>query len=52
LVVVPSQELAMQIVRQVERVLGDAGKQITQQCIGGANIRRQVGPARRCPPGR
>jgi superfamily II DNA/RNA helicase len=41
LVVVPSQELAMQIVRQIERLLGDYGRAITQQCIGGANVRRQ-----------
>ena len=36
LVVAPSQELAMQIVRQVERILGDLGRKITQQAIGGA----------------
>ena len=57
LVVVPSQELAMQIVRQVERVLGEFGKSITQQCIGGANVRRQEealaeeAPARSGRPG-
>lgn len=50
LVVVPSQELAMQIVRQVERVLGDFGRQITQQCIGGANVRRQEEAIRRKRP--
>jgi len=50
LVVVPSQELAMQIVRQVERVLGEFGKSITQQCIGGANVRRQEEAIRRKKP--
>ena len=50
LVVVPSQELGMQIVRQVERVLGEFGKDITQQCIGGANIRRQEVQLRRKRP--
>ena len=50
LVVVPSQELAMQIVRQVERVLGEFGKEITQQCIGGANVRRQEEALRRKKP--
>ena len=50
LVVVPSQELAMQIVRQVERVLGEFGKSITQQCIGGANVRRQEEALRRKKP--
>ena len=49
-VVVPSQELAMQIVRQVERVLGDFGRQITQQCIGGANVRRQEEGIRKKKP--
>ena len=50
LVVVPSQELAMQIVRQVERVLGEFGKSITQQCIGGANVRRQEEAIRKKKP--
>ena len=50
LVVVPSQELAMQIVRQMERVLGEFGKAITQQCIGGANVRRQEEAIRRKRP--
>lgn len=50
LVVVPSQELAMQIVRQVERVLGEYGKSITQQCIGGANVRRQEESLRKKKP--
>jgi superfamily II DNA/RNA helicase len=50
LVVAPSQELAMQIVRQVERVLGPLGRQITQQAIGGANARRQEEAIRKKRP--
>ena len=50
LVVVPSQELAMQIVRQMERVLGDFGRSVTQQCIGGANVRRQEEAIRKKKP--
>ena len=41
MIVVPSQELAMQIVRTIETVLGPYGRDITQQLIGGANARRQ-----------
>ena len=41
LIVAPSQELAMQIVRTIETVLGPYGRDITQQLIGGANARRQ-----------
>ncbi|CAL6355294.1 unnamed protein product [Bathycoccus prasinos] len=41
MIVAPSQELAMQIVRTIETVLGPYGKDITQQLIGGANARRQ-----------
>ena len=52
LVVVPSQELAMQIVRQMERVLGDFGRSVTQQCIGGANKRRQEEAIRKKTPRR
>ena len=37
----------MQIVRQMERVLGDFGRSVTQQCIGGANVRRQEEAIRR-----
>ena len=50
LVVAPSQELAMQIVRQVERLLGDLGREITQQAIGGANAKRQEEAIRRKRP--
>jgi len=41
MIVAPSQELAMQIVRTIETVLGPYGRDITQQLIGGANTRRQ-----------
>ena len=41
MIVAPSQELAMQIVRTIETVLGPYGRDITQQLIGGANARRQ-----------
>ena len=40
----------MQIVRQVERVLGEFGRNITQQCIGGANVRRQEEAIRKKKP--
>lgn len=50
IIVAPSQELAMQIVRQVERILGELGRQITQQAIGGANAKRQEEAIRRKRP--
>ncbi|GJP50116.1 hypothetical protein CLOM_g9256 [Closterium sp. NIES-68] len=40
-VVAPSRELAMQIVREAERVLGEEHKRCVQQLIGGANPHRQ-----------
>lgn len=40
----------MQIVRQVERILGDLGRKITQQAIGGANARRQEEAIRKKRP--
>eukprot|EP00210_Caulerpa_lentillifera_P000583 g564.t1 len=42
LIIAPSQELAMQIVRVAEMLLPSDSKNIIQQLIGGANIRRQV----------
>ena len=42
LVVVPSQELAMQIYRVAQLVLGEENKRMVAQCIGGANKKRQV----------
>lgn len=50
IIVAPSQELAMQIVRQIERLLGDLGREITQQAIGGANAKRQEEALRRKRP--
>ncbi|KAG0588968.1 hypothetical protein KC19_2G281600 [Ceratodon purpureus] len=40
-IVVPSRELAMQIVREAERILGPEYKKVVQQLIGGANQSRQ-----------
>ena len=42
LVVVPSQELAMQICRVAQTLVGDEHAKLVQQCIGGANKRRQI----------
>jgi len=50
IIVAPSQELAMQIVRKGERILGELGRQITQQAIGGANAKRQEEAIRRKRP--
>lgn len=40
-IVAPSRELGMQIVREVERLLGPSFKRIVQQLVGGANRSRQ-----------
>ncbi|CAL9086957.1 unnamed protein product [Musa textilis] len=40
-IVAPSRELGMQIVREVERLLGPADKKLVQQLVGGANRSRQ-----------
>lgn len=40
-IVAPSRELAMQIVRVAQTVLPSQASQSVQQCIGGANIHRQ-----------
>ncbi|KAM3321844.1 DEAD-box ATP-dependent RNA helicase 47, mitochondrial [Capsicum chacoense] len=40
-VVAPSRELGMQIVREVEKILGPANKKLVQQLVGGANRSRQ-----------
>lgn len=40
-IVAPSRELGMQIVREVERLLGPADKKAVQQLVGGANRSRQ-----------
>lgn len=40
-IVAPSRELGMQIVREVERLLGPSFKRFVQQLVGGANRSRQ-----------
>lgn len=40
-VVAPSRELGMQIVREVEKILGPEDKRLVQQLVGGANKSRQ-----------
>ena len=42
IVVAPSRELAMQIVRVAQSLLPDAARGCVQQAIGGANPHRQV----------
>jgi len=41
IVVAPSRELAMQIVRVAQSILPESAKRAVQQCIGGANMLRQ-----------
>lgn len=40
-VLAPSRELGMQIVREVEKILGPENKRLVQQLVGGANKSRQ-----------
>ncbi|KAL9249608.1 DEAD-box ATP-dependent RNA helicase 47B-like protein [Drosera capensis] len=40
-IVAPSRELGMQIVREVEKILGPSDKKLVQQLVGGANRSRQ-----------
>lgn len=40
-IVAPSRELGMQIVREVEKILGPDDKRLVQQLVGGANRSRQ-----------
>lgn len=40
-IVAPSRELGMQIVREVEKLLGPTDKKVVQQLVGGANRSRQ-----------
>lgn len=40
-IVAPSRELGMQIVREVEKILGPTDKRMVQQLVGGANRSRQ-----------
>ena len=41
MIVAPSRELGMQIVREFEKLLGPADKKLVQQLVGGANRTRQ-----------
>ncbi|KAI6702163.1 hypothetical protein NL676_011299 [Syzygium grande] len=41
IIVAPSRELGMQIVREFEKLLGPADKKVVQQLVGGANRSRQ-----------
>ncbi|XP_048230533.1 DEAD-box ATP-dependent RNA helicase 47, mitochondrial isoform X2 [Ricinus communis] len=49
-IVAPSRELAMQIVREVEKLLGPANKKAVQQLVGGANRSRQEEALRKNKP--
>lgn len=49
-VVAPSQELAIQIFRQAEALLGPAGRQYVVQAVGGANMKRQLEALKRNRP--
>ncbi|XP_074572953.1 DEAD-box ATP-dependent RNA helicase 47B [Curcuma longa] len=40
-IIAPSRELGMQIVREVERLLGPSDRKLVQQLVGGANRSRQ-----------
>eukprot|EP00963_Diacronema_lutheri_P001462 scaffold86_cov338-Pavlova_lutheri.AAC.125 len=50
IVITPSRELAMQIVRQAQALLGSEYRSLVQQCIGGANTNRQEDALRRNAP--
>jgi hypothetical protein len=49
-IVVPSRELGMQIVREAERILGPNYRKVVQQLIGGANQKRQEEALKRNRP--
>lgn len=49
-IVAPSRELAMQIVREVEKILGPANRKAVQQLVGGANRSRQEEALRKNKP--
>lgn len=49
-IVAPSRELGMQIFREVEKLLGPAGKKEVQQLVGGANRMRQEEALRKNKP--
>lgn len=49
-IVAPSRELGMQIVREFEKILGPANKKVVQQLVGGANRSRQEEALRKNKP--
>ncbi|XP_059276118.1 DEAD-box ATP-dependent RNA helicase 47, mitochondrial [Lycium ferocissimum] len=49
-IVAPSRELGMQIVREVEKLLGPANRKLVQQLVGGANRSRQEEALRKNKP--
>lgn len=49
-IVAPSRELGMQIVREIEKLLGPANKKLVQQLVGGANRSRQEDALRKNKP--
>lgn len=49
-IVAPSRELAMQIVREFEKILGSTNKKAVQQLVGGANRSRQEEALRKNKP--
>ncbi|KAM1001946.1 hypothetical protein FF1_002414 [Malus domestica] len=49
-IVAPSRELGMQIVREFEKILGPAHKKVVQQLVGGANRTRQEEALRKNKP--
>ncbi|KAK2989056.1 hypothetical protein RJ640_018845 [Escallonia rubra] len=49
-IVAPSRELGMQIVREVEKLLGPVDKKLVQQLVGGANKTRQEEALRKNKP--
>lgn len=49
-IVAPSRELGMQIVREVEKILGPANRKLVQQLVGGANRSRQEEALRKNKP--
>lgn len=50
IIIAPSRELAMQIVREAERILGPELKRSVQQLIGGANMQRQEEALKKLKP--
>nr|XP_043626592.1 DEAD-box ATP-dependent RNA helicase 47, mitochondrial [Erigeron canadensis]XP_043626601.1 DEAD-box ATP-dependent RNA helicase 47, mitochondrial [Erigeron canadensis] len=50
-IIAPSRELGMQIVREIEKLLGPENKNFVQQLVGGANRSRQEEALRKNKPG-